>query len=147
MFKGIQGTACFSSTIRITNESLANFKTIPEVQHIFGYYHHLVDTRPAPPSRGVLQKMAKDLEQLWNVKFSMPSVPRAGITKKLNEIVDAYKTCLKRKLAMDFLMPFDILDKNIKIKIEEQIFYDHQTADRKSCVLTTQTFVEHPANR
>ena len=48
---------------------------------------------------------------------------------------------------MDFLMPFDILDKNIKMKCEEQIFYDHQMADRESCVLTSQIVVEHSANR
>ena len=44
-------------------------------------------------------------------------------------------------------MPFDILDKNIKMKSEEQMFYDHQLADRKSCILTSQTVVEHPADR
>ena len=30
--------------------------------------------------------IARDLEQLWNVKFNMPSVSRAGITNKLNEM-------------------------------------------------------------
>ena len=131
----------------LRTKSLANFKTIPEVRHILGYYHHLADTRPAPPSRAVMQIIAKDLEQLWNVKFSMPSVSRAGITKKLNEVVNAYKLSLKRKSNMDFFMPFDILNKNIKLKREEQIFYNHQMDDRKSCVLTSQTVVEHPANR
>ena len=97
----------------LRTKSLANFKTIPKVRHILGYYHHLV-----------IQIIAKDLEQLWSVKFSMPSVSRAGITKKLNEIVDPYKTCLKRKSTMDFHMPLDILYKNIKMKSEEQIFYD-----------------------
>jgi hypothetical protein len=48
---------------------------------------------------------------------------------------------------VDFFMPFDFLNKNIKLKSEEQIFYNHQMDDRKSCVLTSQIVFEHPANR
>ena len=43
----------------LRTKSLVNFKTISEVRDILGYYHHLVDTRPAPPSRAVIQIIVK----------------------------------------------------------------------------------------
>ena len=48
----------------LRTKNMANIKTIPEVRHILGYYHHLVVTSPSPPSRAVIQIIAKDSEQL-----------------------------------------------------------------------------------
>ena len=55
----------------LRTKSLANFKTIPEDRHILGLYHHLVDTRHAPPSRAATNNSERFEASLK--KFSMLS--------------------------------------------------------------------------